>query len=73
MERRKESRKKRDKSDGKKIEIRLVFYVGKGFPFRALLNFLTPTFSLLALLCASKSRKETVSHIKNFHLQDNKM
>jgi hypothetical protein len=33
MERRKESRKKRDKSDEKKTEIRLVLYVGEGFSF----------------------------------------
>jgi hypothetical protein len=34
MERRKESRKKRDKNDGKKAEIRLVLYVGEDFSFR---------------------------------------
>jgi len=34
MERRKELRKKKEKSDGKKAEIILVLYVGEGFSFR---------------------------------------
>jgi hypothetical protein len=34
IERRKESRNKRDKSDEKKVEIRLVLYVREGFSFR---------------------------------------
>jgi hypothetical protein len=34
MERRKEWRKTKEKSDGKKAEIRLVLYVGEGFSFR---------------------------------------
>ncbi len=33
MERRKESRKKKEKSDEKKAEIRLVLCVGEGFSF----------------------------------------
>jgi hypothetical protein len=64
MERRKELRKKRDerKESGNKIGFlrrRRVFPLS---PF----EFLTPTFSLSALLCASKPEKETFSHTKNF-------